>query len=284
MLFVSAASGGPMDIVVLFDMNRTSIAHIEKTHDYITGGFLKEFLRKGDTFHLISFGDTPRIELSRRIEGDGDYRTIIGRLLLLNPLAQTSSPENALRYAETFVRDLPAGREKKVVLFTASALNPTELGARFDNNTQAYIAAIPASFGRLVSGRTMRVDSPVKPEPATAQPPAPILEEPPPATVPPLLTLPETALTDPLPMESDDDEPVPFDKLSMAKTILTISALFLLGIVAVACLVTWKKKSTAIYTAEDFIREMQLAADLPRNSPAGIGLLRKAAALRARTA
>jgi hypothetical protein len=173
-----------MDIVVLFDMGRSglgdlgetyrSFAHFEETRDYITGAFLKEFLRKGDTFHLISFGDTPRIELSRRIEGEGDYRTIIGRLLLLYPLAQSSSLENAAAYAQAFVAELPPARQKKVVFFTAQGgVTATELGMRFNSeNTNTYLAAIPASFGTLVSGRgMMKVPPKITPPVITAGPP-----------------------------------------------------------------------------------------------------------------
>ncbi|MDR1231215.1 MAG: VWA domain-containing protein [Spirochaetaceae bacterium] len=255
MLFVSASSSEPMDIVVLFDMSRSeSLARFEETRDYISGGFLREFVRKGDTFHLISFGDAPRLELSRRIESEGDYRTIIGRLLLLYPLAQSSSLENAAGYAETFVSELPAEREKKVVVFTAkNGFSATELGPRFSDRTQLYLASLSAPLGTLSSGRTMTppvaiVSAPEKIPP----PPVPEAVAPEAPDVPPLETvLPEVSV---LPLEpfqmapllpDGKYEPVLFDKLKAAMIILPVSVIFLLCIVIFACAFIRKKTARA---------------------------------------
>jgi hypothetical protein len=256
MLFVAASSGEPMDIVVLYDTSRNeSLAHFEQTRDYISGDFLREFVRKGDTFHLISFGDTPRLELSRRIDGEGDYRTIIGRLLLLYPLAQSSSVENAAGYAETFISELPPERNKKVVFFTAkNGFSPAELNARFNEHTQTYLASLPATFSTLSSGRIMTppvaaAHPPARnpaavPEDESAKPDAPPLE--------PLETiLPEVSIMpfEPLPMvlpsPDGDYEPVLFDKFKAAMIILPASFALLFCILIFAGSFTWKKPMCA---------------------------------------
>jgi hypothetical protein len=262
LLFVSASSGEPMDIVVLFDMSRSeSLAYFEQTRDYISGAFLKEFVRKGDTFHLISFGDTPRLELSRRIEGEGDYRTIIGRLLLLYPLAQSSSAENAAGYAETFINELPAERNKKVVFFTAkNGFSIAELGARFNEHTHLYLASVPASFGMLSSGRTMKAPVVAAQPPAKSPaPPTPVPEAAPPAKleIPPLeITLPEVSILplEPfqvaLPLPEEEYEPILFDKFKAAMIFLPLSLALLLCFLVFACILTWKKSARAPYTAD----------------------------------
>jgi hypothetical protein len=267
MLFVSATSGEPEDIVVLFDMNRgESLAYFEQTRDYVSGGFLKEFVRKGDTFHLISFGDTPKIELSRRIEGEGDYRTIIGRLLLLYPLAPSSSLENALSYAEAFVGELPAGRNKKVVLFTAQSGTPLlGPGARFNGNTQVYVASIPSSLGMLSAGRKMVKTAPT----ATEKPPTAVKPLPPPLpdtplVVQPVAPPPETGLPDVttllseppitlLPVFDHEYEPVLFDKLKVMMIILPLSLLFLLCVLVLAVIFTRKKRTDTSISVTNLI-------------------------------
>jgi hypothetical protein len=255
MLFVSASSGEPMYIVVLFDMNRSeSFARFEETRDYISGNFLREFVRKGDTFYLISFADTPKLEISRRIESEGDYRTIIGRLLLLYPLAQSSSLENAAGYAEAFISELPAEREKKVVVFTAkNELSATELGARFNEHTQVYLASLSAPFGTLRSGRStmtpLVVTAPVPAE--IPPPPVPEAATPDTPVVPPLETAFPEVSTLPLepfqtPLLPDGKyEPVLFDKLKAAMIILPVSLTFLLCILIFACAFTRKKRTPA---------------------------------------
>ena len=310
MTFVSAASGEPMDIVVLFDMSRggsgepaesggpvesySSLAHFEETRGYITGAFLKEFLRKGDTFHLISFGDTPRIELSRRIEGEGDYRTIIGRLLLLYPLARSSSLENAAAYAQAFVAELPPARQKKVVFFTAQGgVTATELGARFNSkNTTFYLASIPASFGTLVSGRAMMKAPPkITPPVIAARPPvAPPVAAPPVSddVEPPVIELLPDITAIPTPPESrllwdSRDEPVLFDRFKALMIILPLAGMILLLVLGLGCVVTWEKRDPAdTYTIEDYLYQMN-GNPAPKNAEGGIryvipgcGLLQKA--------
>jgi hypothetical protein len=272
MLFVSASSGEPMDIVVLFDMSRSELlARFEETRDYISGAFLREFVRKGDTFHLISFGDTPRLELSRRIESEGDYRTIIGRLLLLYPLAQSSSLENAAGYAGAFVNELPPEREKKVVVFTAKdGFSATELGANFNGHTQVYLASLSAPFGTLSSGRTMTppvaaVPAPVKiappPVPKAVAPETPVVP-PPPMVLPEVSILPfEPFQTAPL-LPDGKYEPVLFDKLKAAMIILPVSLTFLLCLLIFACAFTRKKTAYAdSYTiTKDYLYQLNKQA------------------------
>jgi hypothetical protein len=259
-----------MDIVVLFDMSRSeSLAYFEQTRDYISGTFLKEFVRKGDTFHLISFGGTPRLELSRRIEGEGDYRTIIGRLLLLYPLAQSSSAENAAGYAETLINELPAERNKKVVFFTAkNEFSVAELGARFNEHTHLYLASIPASFGTLSSGRTMAppvvaaqppAKSPAQPtlvpEAAVPEnPSAPALE----TSIPEVLILPLEPFQVALPLPEGEYEPVLFDKFKAAMIFLPLSLALLLCFLGFACILIWKKSACThtVNITEDYLYQL----------------------------
>ncbi|MDR2019393.1 MAG: VWA domain-containing protein [Treponema sp.] len=113
-----------MDLVLVLDNSSSMSSSYRETLNYITGPFLKEFLRVGDTFHLISFSDIPRAEISRRIEGVGDMEIIIGRMLLMYPLIPYSDIPGALDFAEQYVSSLPAGRPKKVVFITDGDQSP----------------------------------------------------------------------------------------------------------------------------------------------------------------
>jgi hypothetical protein len=111
-----AQSGGPIDLVVLLDTSASMSSSYRATSDYLIGPFLKEFLRIGDTFHLLSFSSSAKLEISRRVEGVGDVETIIGRILLMYPLDSSSDLEGALSFAGNYASSIPMERRKKVVL------------------------------------------------------------------------------------------------------------------------------------------------------------------------
>jgi len=113
----SANSSGPIDLVVLLDTSASMSASYNQTSNYLIGPFLREFLRIGDTFHLISFSGTPKLEISRRIEGVGDVETIIARMLLMYPLDPESNLSGALSFAESFASSL-SNRSKKIILIS----------------------------------------------------------------------------------------------------------------------------------------------------------------------
>ncbi|MDR1950529.1 MAG: VWA domain-containing protein, partial [Spirochaetaceae bacterium] len=63
-VFSSAAQNQrSIDLVLLLDVSASMSGSYREVSEYISGPFLREFLRIGDTFHLISFSDTPKIEI-----------------------------------------------------------------------------------------------------------------------------------------------------------------------------------------------------------------------------
>jgi hypothetical protein len=115
--FAYAQSGGSIDLILLLDTSSSMSGSYQRVSDYISGGFLREFLRIGDTFHLIPFSDKPRVDIARRIEGRGDVETIIGRMLLQYPLDPWTDIPAALSFAENYALSLPA-RPKKIILIS----------------------------------------------------------------------------------------------------------------------------------------------------------------------
>ncbi|MDR2435144.1 MAG: VWA domain-containing protein [Treponema sp.] len=112
---VYGQNAGPIDLILLLDTSASMSDSYEDVYNYISGAFLKEFLRTGDTFHLIPFSDKPRVDFARRFEGRGELETIIGRMFLQYPLDPWSDIPAALRFAESYAASLPS-RPKKIVL------------------------------------------------------------------------------------------------------------------------------------------------------------------------
>ena len=116
----------PIDLVLLLDTSSGMNSSYENVNNYLTDTFLTEFLRVGDTFHLIPFSARPRLDVARRINGIGDVETIIGRTLLQYPVESGSNVSEAISFAERYITNLPS-RPKKIVLITTGSTNTANL-------------------------------------------------------------------------------------------------------------------------------------------------------------
>jgi hypothetical protein len=121
---VFAQQKGPIDLILVLDTSSSMSSHYREVNDYITGSFLREFLRIGDTFHLIPFSGSAAVDIARRIEGQGDVETILGRIFLQYPLEQYTDIAGALDYAEKYAASLPPQRSKQIILITDGDLSP----------------------------------------------------------------------------------------------------------------------------------------------------------------
>jgi hypothetical protein len=145
---------GRVDLIVLVDTSSRMNGHYREFLEFVSGPFLREFLRIGDTFHILAFSDHPGIELVRRIEGVGDVEIIISRFYLLFPFEGSPNVKEALNYAENYIAALPR-RLKKLVLFTAEP-EPVQF-TRPD--TDFYLIQFPLSGPLPSSGRPPRQSS-----------------------------------------------------------------------------------------------------------------------------
>ncbi|MDR0720978.1 MAG: VWA domain-containing protein [Treponema sp.] len=160
-VFGASGQNGPMDLVVILDTSASMSDSYKSTGDYLSGPFLKEFLRIGDTFHLISFSKTPKVEISRRIEGIGDIETIIGRFLLMYPINPDTDIAGALAFAEKYAASLPGTRHRKIILISdgdgggqAASSAISSVSDRLKNqNADLQFIKIPLSGPAPVSGR-----------------------------------------------------------------------------------------------------------------------------------
>ena len=116
----------PIDLILVLDTSSGMSSSYENVSGYLTGAFLTEFLRVGDTFHLITFAERPRLDTARRISGVGDVETMIGRMLIQYPVEAGNNVASALSFAEQYITTLP-NRAKKIVLVTLGEPNANNL-------------------------------------------------------------------------------------------------------------------------------------------------------------
>jgi hypothetical protein len=172
----SIAPENPIDLVLVLDTSSGMSDSYRELQDYLTGPFLSEFLRIGDTFHLISFSDGARIEIARRIEGIGDVRTIIGRIFLMYPLDPNSDISAAIKYTENYISFLPGTRQKKVVFFSKGDSFSGSSG-QTANGVESLIAETAPRFSRL--GAELRyIPVPFNTGPSSGRAPAAITQAP----------------------------------------------------------------------------------------------------------
>ncbi|GBU27532.1 ribonucleoside diphosphate reductase [Treponema sp. R8-4-B8] len=137
-----------IDLVLLLDTSSGMSSSYDNVNDYITGQFLNDFLRVGDTFHLVTFSANPKLDSARIILGIGDIETIIGRMLIQYPVENGSNVTNALAFAERYVTSLPP-RAKKIVLITTGGpdtvtlVNASKQRLNSRNTTLDYIQVTP---------------------------------------------------------------------------------------------------------------------------------------------
>jgi hypothetical protein len=175
-------SGSSKDLILVLDTSASMSDYSEDVSDYLIGPFLQNYLKLGDTFHLISFDDEPKLELSRRIRETGDAETIIARLLLMQPFVRVTDIPAAVDFAENYTANIPGGRAKQVIFITdgknnvfsetsddISAMLGSELSSRF-SNIGADVAYLNVPRDLPVRAQ---VQVPVEPLPQKSLPPSP---------------------------------------------------------------------------------------------------------------
>lgn len=138
----------PIDLVLVLNTSSGMSSSYENVNDYITGSFLSEFMRVGDTFHLIAFSGNQRLDVARQISSLGDVETIIGRMLLQYPVESGDNIGAAIAYAEKYVLSLPARPKKIVVVSTGgseinSIVNSAKQRLNSTNTTLDFIQVTP---------------------------------------------------------------------------------------------------------------------------------------------
>jgi hypothetical protein len=144
-----AADADSADVVVLLDISQSALPYFQDVTDYVVSSVVEDYLRLGDTFHLLSFGETTQVEIAQRISAEADVKAVLGRLYLLYPLARYTDFVGALGYLYQYVADLPENRRKVIVVITDGVHNPPPSSPTFGATTEQAAAEIEATAARI---------------------------------------------------------------------------------------------------------------------------------------
>ena len=143
--------GAASDVIVLLDVSQSVLPYFHDITDYVVSSVVKDFLRIGDSFHLLSFGEVTQVEINQKISGEEDARSILARLYLLYPLARNTDLIAACDYLYQYLADLPESRGKVVVIITDGVQNPSEKSANYGLDPAAVKTRLEAVASRIRS-------------------------------------------------------------------------------------------------------------------------------------
>ncbi len=143
--------GAASDVIVLLDVSQSVLPYFHDITDYVVSSVVKDFLRIGDTFHLLSFGESTQVEIAQRVGGEQDVRSILARLYLLYPVARNTDLVSACGYLYQYLADLPESRRKVVVLITDGVQNPSRTSPVYGLDSAAADRELDTAASRIRS-------------------------------------------------------------------------------------------------------------------------------------
>ena len=135
-----------VDMIVLLDNSVSVLPYYDDIQNSLLKKIISEHLEPGDTFSLITFADTPEVEISREIRNKGDIDEILAYSTILQPMGNYTDLVLALRFLYKYTLDLPLSNRKKIVILTDGIHDPPENSPYyFDTPEDVRTAAEDAS-------------------------------------------------------------------------------------------------------------------------------------------
>ena len=136
--FISLCVGAlPLDFVVLLDISESMFPYFDDTVNYLIGDLLTQHLVSSDGFHLLTFADSPEIELTLDIENGDEISKALDRILLLQPLGQYTDLVSALKFVYSHTSTLRQESKKKILVLTDGIHDPPP-GSRYPVGERVY--------------------------------------------------------------------------------------------------------------------------------------------------
>jgi len=123
--FPAGAQERPVDLIVLLDASQSMFPYFTEIVDFVVSRIAREYLRFGDTFHLLTFTDSVRIEIAQAVRTEHDLKSLLGRLYLLYPFGRSTDLVTALSSLYRYTADLPESNRKLIVMVTDGMHNPS---------------------------------------------------------------------------------------------------------------------------------------------------------------
>jgi len=113
-----------IDVVVMVDTSESMFPVFDDVVNYLLRDLLENRLHTGDSFHLLSFADSPEQEIRLDIEDRADIAAVVDRILLLRPLGQYTDLIAAVEYLYDYTRAIDPQNRKLILLLTDGIHDP----------------------------------------------------------------------------------------------------------------------------------------------------------------
>lgn len=156
--FPAGAQEKPVDLIVLLDASQSMFPYFTEVVDFVVSRIAREYLRFGDTFHLLTFTDSVRIEIAQAVRTEQDLKSLLGRLYLLYPFGRSTDLVSALSSLYRYTADLPESNNKLIVMVTDGMHNPSPQSPNAALGVEEVRAGIDATAARIrANGWTIRI-------------------------------------------------------------------------------------------------------------------------------
>ena len=142
------------DVVILLDNSGTMLPYYDEVNSKVLTEICDNFVRLGDTFHLLSFNEKPVTEISQPVKTEADIYKIISRFNLLYPLGPYTDFPSALLYAQQYIASLDVYNQKVLVIISDGLFNPAQNSTFYDKSAEEINSTINSTISKMKSEGT----------------------------------------------------------------------------------------------------------------------------------
>ena len=142
------------DVVILLDNSGTMLPYYDEVNSKVLTEICDNFVRLGDTFHLLSFNEKPVTEISQPVKTEADIYKIISRFNLLYPLGPYTDFPSALLYAQQYIASLDVYNQKVLVIISDGLFNPAQNSSFYNKSSEEINNTINSTISKMKSEGT----------------------------------------------------------------------------------------------------------------------------------
>ena len=142
------------DVVILLDNSGTMLPYYDEVNSKVLTEICDNFVRLGDTFHLLSFNEKPVTEISQPVKTEADIYKIISRFNLLYPLGPYTDFPSALLYAQQYIASLDVYNQKVLVIISDGLFNPAQNSSFYNKSSEEISNTINSTVSKMKSEGT----------------------------------------------------------------------------------------------------------------------------------
>ena len=142
------------DVVILLDNSGTMLPYYDEVNSKVLTEICDNFVRLGDTFHLLSFNEKPVTEISQPVKTEADIYKIISRFNLLYPLGPYTDFPSALLYAQQYIASLDVYNQKVLIIISDGLFNPAQNSTFYNKSSEEINNTINSAISKMKSEGT----------------------------------------------------------------------------------------------------------------------------------